>query len=252
MLSRGITTLFFATLLAATGCDGGSGAPPAPSGPPGKLGTGKITGVVKYDGPAAAPVELDTSGIPECHAAHKGAITSEALLVDGGKLRFAIVSVKTGPEGTVGAVYDPPAAPAILDQKGCMYAPHVSAIQARQTLKIHNSDPIYHNVHCLAKRPGNDEFNISMPNAGDESPQTFRVGEVVKFKCDAHTWMSSYVGVYEHPFFSVSGADGAFEITRLPAGEYTIEAWHEKLGVQEAKVTLAEGESKTVEIVFKK
>jgi len=61
---------------------------------------------------------------------------------------------------------------------------------------------------------------------------------MVPFRCDVHGWMNAYAGVVAHPFFAVSKADGSFEIKGLPAGTYTIEAWHERLGVQTTKVTV--------------
>ena len=44
--------------------------------------------------------------------------------------------------------------------------------------------------------------------------------------------MNAYANVVPHPFFAVTGADGSFEIKGLPPGTYTVEAWHETLGVQ--------------------
>ena len=81
----------------------------------------------------------------------------------------------------------------------------------------------------------------------DEKPDV-----MVKFKCDVHSWMTSYAGVLEHPFYSVTGEDGAFSLKNLPAGEYEVVAWHEKYGEQSAKVKVGDGESKTQEFKFKK
>ena len=64
--------------------------------------------------------------------------------------------------------------------------------------------------------------------------------------------MSSYVGVLDHPFYSVTGEDGTFTIKGLPAGEYEIVAWHEKYGEQSAKVKAGDGEAKTQDFTFKK
>jgi uncharacterized protein (DUF2141 family) len=69
-------------------------------------------------------------------------------------------------------------------------------------------------------------------------------------KCDVHPWMSSYAAVYTHPFFSVTKEDGKFTITGLDAGTYQLEAWHEKLGVQKATVTVTANDTKTVNFKF--
>jgi len=72
----------------------------------------------------------------------------------------------------------------------------------------------------------------------------------VKFKCDVHPWMAAYVGVLNHPFYATTGADGSFSIKDLPAGEYEIVAWHEKLGEQTAKVKVTDAVA-TQDFTFK-
>ena len=74
---------------------------------------------------------------------------------------------------------------------------------------------------------------------------------MVPFKCDVHGWMNAYVGVVEHPYFAVTDKDGKFSLKGLPPGTYTIEAWHEKLGTQTAKVTLGAKETKDANFSFK-
>jgi hypothetical protein len=74
---------------------------------------------------------------------------------------------------------------------------------------------------------------------------------MVAIKCDVHPWMNGYAGVLPHPFFAVSGADGSYTIKGLPPGDYTVEAWHEKLGTQTSKVTVGAKESKSVDFKFK-
>jgi galactose mutarotase-like enzyme len=102
-----------------------------------------------------------------------------------------------------------------------------------------------HNVHALAKVNG--DFNFGQPIKGKIDRKTFDAPEVmVMFKCDVHSWMNAYVGVVNHPYFAVSAKSGGFELKNVPAGTYTIEAWHEKLGTQTQTVTIGEKESKDV------
>ena len=62
---------------------------------------------------------------------------------------------------------------------------------------------------------------------------------VIRASCDAgHGWMSAYVHIFDHPYFAVTGPDGRFEIDGLPAGSYTLAAWHEKLGRRTVQVTV--------------
>jgi len=65
-----------------------------------------------------------------------------------------------------------------------------------------------------------------------------------------HPWMSAYAGVLNHPFFSVTGQNGSYEIQNLPAGTYALEAWHEKYGTQTARVTVDEVAAATADFTF--
>src|SRR6185436_20548999 len=115
------------------------------------------------------------------------------------------------------------------------YAPHVLGMQTGQPLTISNSDSTLHNVHALGTK--NPEFNLGMPLQGMKLEKTFSNPEVMlKFKCDVHPCMNAYIGVLPHHFFAVTGEQGTFEITGLPAGEYVLEAWHETYGVTSQNV----------------
>jgi hypothetical protein len=121
---------------------------------------------------------------------------------------------------------------------------------AGQDLKFVNSDPILHNIHCWAEK--NPQFDIGQPIKGMETIKKFSTPEVmVHFKCDVHKWMSCYLGVLPHPYYSVTGKDGAFTLKNLPPGEYVIEAWQEKLGTQTRKVAVGDKETKDVNFSFK-
>ncbi len=84
-----------------------------------------------------------------------------------------------------------------------------------------------HNVHAMPKQ--NKEFNVGQPLKDQVTKKVLDKAEVlVKFKCDVHPWMFAYVGVVDHPFFAVTDKDGSFKISNLPAGKYTVEAYHLK------------------------
>jgi hypothetical protein len=90
-----------------------------------------------------------------------------------------------------------------------------------------------------------------MPPGTEKLVFTFPREEVlIPVKCNVHPWMKSYIGVLRHPFFAVTGSDGSFTFQGLPPGDYVIEAWHEKYGTTEQKVTLAAKETKTIEFTF--
>jgi plastocyanin len=130
-----------------------------------------------------------------------------------------------------------PSAPVVLDQKGCQYVPHVFGVRVGQPVEVRNSDPTLHNVHAIPQTNG--EFNQGMPLQGMTLDQTFTAPEIgVPFKCDVHGWMSSYAGIVAHPYFAVTDASGAFALPDLPAGTYTLEVWHEKLGTRTQSITI--------------
>ena len=120
---------------------------------------------------------------------------------------------------------------AVIDQKGCEYAPYVSAVQTGQKITVKNSDTFLHNVHPMPAVPPNKEQNkAQLP--GTDLHFTFDTAEtMLKFKCDVHPWMFAYVSVVDHPYFSVSAKDGTYKLANVPAGKYTIEATHRKGGV---------------------
>jgi len=196
-------------------------------------GPGVIAGSVRFDGTPPAPRPLRMDSDPKC-VTEAGA-TSELLVVGPNNgLRNAFVYVKDG-LGT--RTYAVPTTPVTLDQKGCRYIPHVFGVQVGQPLLISNSDTTLHNVNAAPK--DNRGFNFGQPASVPAVTRTFDKPEVmVPLRCDVHGWMNAYVGVVAHPFFAVTTDDGAFEIKGLPAGAYTLEAWHEELGTQTQSVTV--------------
>jgi plastocyanin len=226
----------------------------SPSGTPSgeKVDTakaGSVKGGVMLDGAAPKNEGIKMNADPVCVRENKSPQFQEAYTVgdDGKALANVFVYVK---DGLGNYIYDTPTEPAKIDQKECRYHPHVFGMRVGQPLEILNSDPTLHNIHALPK--GNSEFNTGQPIQNMKTTHTFDKPEVmVPFKCDVHGWMNAYVGVMNHPYYAVTGKDGKFELKDLPAGSYTIEAWHEKLGAQEQKVTLAEKESKDLNFTFK-
>ena len=201
-------------------------------------GAGTIRGVIAIDGkvPGNAIVRMGVD--PKCALLNAGArVVDEAVVATAsGRLANVFVSLKgTFPSTPV------PAEPVVIDQRRCVYAPRVLGMRLGQTHQIRNDDVLLHNVQASSVAAGNS-FNIAQPIAGLVFSFTPKSAEVmVKLGCDVHRWMTSYVGVLNHPYFAVSRADGTFEIGRVPPGTYTIEAWHERLGVVAKTVTVRLG-----------
>jgi plastocyanin len=137
-----------------------------------------------------------------------------------------------------------------IDQVGCIYVPRVVAARVGQKVTYINSDPIYHNIRSYSKK--NRKFNKGMPTKGQRITRVFKKPEIpFQTKCSVHPWMGVYVAVFDHPFFDVTDKNGEFEINNLPAGTYTLEAWHEVYGVMKKEFTVSENEKLNLEIRFK-
>jgi plastocyanin len=207
-----------------------------------------ITGVVTFDGkaPALKPLAMDAD--PACAKKHSTPVASEMLILGSGSTMGNImVWVSKGLPS--GKTFPAPKTPVVFDQSGCQYKPHVIGVMAGQPYKILNSDGIVHNVHALPKI--NTPFNRPMPATLKETTVTFEKPEAnFQVKCDVHPWMTAYVGVFNHPFFSVTAADGKFTISGLDPGTYEITAWHERLGTQTASVTVGATDTKTQNFKF--
>lgn len=208
-------------------------------------GDATLTGTVRYTGEPPTLPTIDMAADPSCAEMHDDAVQAQTLVLgDEGTMGNIFVQVKNPPEGD----YAAPDTPVVIDQEGCMYEPHVAGMIAGQPLQFLNSDGILHNVHGTPS--SNREFNLGMPGSLTHKSVTLnQPEEYVPVKCDVHPWMSAYVGVMTHPYFEVTDEDGQFELT-VPAGTYTIEAWHERLGTQTQEVTVAAGESASIDFEF--
>ena len=230
-------------VLAAGAVSGGApraGSAPAPS-------AAVVKGTVKVQDAVPKATRIDMSQDPKCSPGHPGGAMTDDIVADGsGGLEDAIVYVS---QGLGDAKFEPPKEAVVIEQKGCMYKPHVVAVRANQELKVVNSDTTTHNIHPAPNN--NRESNQTQPPGAPLSMTFAREEIAIPVKCNIHPWMHSYIAVFKHPYFAVTGKDGSFEIGNLPPGSYTITAWHGKLGTTIQKITVGESETKTIEFVLK-
>jgi len=200
-----------------------------------------ITGTVMLKG--TPPKEKDITPIMEdasCCKLHTAMPTTRFYVVGPkGELADVVVSV----QGLSGKSTGATAPPAVLDQKGCEYSPSIFAVQTGQKIVVKNSDPVLHNVHNVpGPGSGNKEQNrAQLPHGPDltfvfDQPESF-----LKFQCDVHKWMFSWVSVFDHPYYAVSGKDGTFKIANVPPGKYRLQAAHRKAGTATQEIEIAEG-----------
>lgn len=237
-------------LAGALACGGSTPAPPpAAAGPVVDPATAASVAVtVNFEGTAPAPVMMRLDGDPKCVAENgAGERADESILLGNGQALQNVFVYVT--DGLSGYSFPIPTEPVLLDQDKCRYTPRVLGVRVGQPLAIRNSDPLLHNVRAEGKI--NQPFNMSTPIEGVSFNRTFATREVmVDVRCDVHAWMRAFVGVLEHPYFGTTGADGRVALNNLPPGTYTIEAWHEQLGVKTQQITIGARESKDVSFTF--
>lgn len=249
-----LPTLIAALLL--TGCGQQEAAAPAgkaiasdpPATPIDQATAGEVTGKVVFAGTKPELKRILMAKDPVCEERHTEPLFTEDGEVNGNDtLPNVFVYVKEGAEKYTFAV---PTQAVSLDQRGCLFQPHVLGIMARQELRVVSSDPTTHNVHAVAKE--NREWNESQPPGATPIIKRFARPEImIPVKCNRHPWMRAYVGVTRNPFYAVTGYDGTFTLKGLPAGDYTLEAWTATFGTQQQKVTVRPKESTTVDFAFK-
>jgi len=207
---------------------------------------GTITGIVRWEGEIPKRHKLKVSSADEpCHA--KPIPNDDLVVSKDAKVGWVVAYIKKIDQGKPFDI--DPDKPITLDQKGCRFRPHIVVVPKGQPLRILNSDGVLHNVHLHAKK--NEPLNRSMPGKLKELDVTFDYAERIRVGCDVHNWMAGWIVVAKHPYYAVTGKDGAFRFDDVPAGNYTVEIWHEKLGKQQAQVTATPGGETTVEFVLK-
>ena len=193
---------------------------------------GSISGTITFagDAPEVKPVEV-TKDTKVCAQTQK---YDESLVVGENKgIKNAVVSISNISNGKdFGEAM-------VLDQKECVYTPHIVLTPAGSELEILNNDGILHNIHTYSE--ANPAFNQAQPKFKKKLKKKFDQPEVVRVECDAHGWMKGWIVVMDHPYYAVTDGEGKFSLSDVPAGEYEVKIWHETLGEAMQKVTVEAG-----------
>ncbi len=206
----------------------------------GKMGTATLTGVVNFTG--KAPEMKVPKKRKDAEFCKTKEVKYNAVLAAGGKLQDVLVRISND---SLKGDYKAPTKHAEIDQTDCMYSPRIQGVLAGQTIDIKNGDATLHNVHTY--KGAESWFNKPQIKGSDAIAQELPdEPKVIKFTCDVHPWMRGFVVVNANPFFAVSGADGTFTINKVPAGDFTVEAWHPHYGLKTAKVHVDDGKPATV------
>jgi hypothetical protein len=208
---------------------------------------GTITGTVKLDGEPPKFKPLNMSAEPTCVQDNPTPVYPPIVVTGAkGALANVVIYVKGNMDEYK---FDTPKEAAVLDQKNCMYDPHVLALMVNQDFHVTNSDATLHNIHPVPRE--NHVWNQSQPAGAPPIDRTFPNPEIaIPVNCNVHPWMRGYLFVFRHPFFAVTSKTGTFSLSGLPPGDYTIEAWQERYGVQDQTVTIGPKDKKTISFTF--
>lgn len=214
------------------------------------LRAGDVQGEVNLLSKAPKRKVIRMNADPVCVKQNKGKSVYFEDIVVGEKNRLAHVFVYLKEGSKIAPKSPQKPDPVTLDQRGCIYIPHVWGVLVNQPFTILNSDPTLHNVHSLAKQNAN--FNVGMAIQGQKIEKKFAKPEtMIRIKCDVHPWMGTYVGVMDHPYFVTTDLKGSFEFKQIPSGTYTLVSWHEKLGEKTQTIKVpAEGVLKVPAIAY--
>ncbi len=205
---------------------------------------GTLQGKVVYRGPVPMRRIVPTKDRDVC-----GAIREEPQVV---------VAADKGVEGAVvslrkverGKAWEKPARPPELVNTGCVFVPRVMALPVGSSVTIVNADPVMHNTHSFLGK--GTVFNVALPIQGQRIERPMKKEGMVRVECDAHGWMLAWIYVADSPYYAVTHKDGAFGIPDVPAGSYTLSAWHEYTGEVEIPVVVKPKERVQVAVELKK
>ena len=214
-------------------------------------GEGKISGTVKLEGTAPHMRGIDMSKDPYCSKIHASdpAKMETVVVGSGGGLEHVVLYISEGLTG--GALTQVPTEEPVFDQKGCVYSPHVLALDVNQKFKVTTSDQTAHNIHPNPNpMTGNIPWNQSQPPGAPPVEKSWKAPEMIPVQCNIHPWMHGWFAVVKGPY-ATTDASGAYTIDNVPPGSYTVTAWQEDLGTQTQKVTVAAGAAGSANFSFK-
>ena len=128
-----------------------------------------------------------------------------------------------------------------IDQKGCLYLPHVMLVRTDQRVRIISNDPIFHSTHTHPQRNTGENFVLGPSNRTGVLLRPMRLIEKtpVRVTCDIHPWTSAYWMILDHPYAAVTNETGDFEISKLPTGTHEFKVWQESSGFLEKHLRIA-------------
>ncbi len=199
---------------------------------------GTITGYVSLEGTAPSIPQLTVH--KDVHCCGTTTPSPRLSVGENNGLKNAVIYL----ENVTGGKRFDMTEPVLLDQKECHFEPHVVIVPYGSQLVIRNSDEVLHNVRAYNIEDGRTVFNIAQPIQGQQTsirPALFDEPGIYHATCDAgHPWMSAFIIVADHPYYTVTDDDGNFTLDEVPPGTYKLKVWHSGVTIRDTRVSGSE------------
>jgi len=128
--------------------------------------------------------------------------------------------------------------------ENCRIEPRIVAVTSGSTVNVFSRDPVVHDMRFFRENRGDPVTRLLTVDEGQVIPSERIAAEagIVEARCTRHPWLRGYIAVFDHPYFAITDASGAFTIEELPAGTYTIKVWREGMErPEERRVVITPG-----------
>jgi hypothetical protein len=206
---------------------------------------GSIKGKVVFNG--IVPAKRKVVPTKDREVCGSGVREVDQILIAADKtVQEAIVYLKAVEKGKA---WPKLAKPPEIDNVKCDFQPHVMVMPVGDIVVV-NTDPVLHNTKSFIDRV--PVFNVALPNQGQRITRPIKKSGIMRVECDAHGWMLGWVYVADNPYYAITTKDGAFSITDVPPGSYTLVAWQEFTGPTETPITIKGKEATSITVELKK
>lgn len=145
----------------------------------------------------------------------------------------------------------------VLHQQGKAFVPGVLVVQTGTSVEFTNDDSFDHNVFSPdfppnEKPKGKSYYDLGTWGKGEKRTRVFKQPGVYTQLCSIHPEMVGYIVVLQNPYYAIVDKEGRFRIPGVPAGQWKLKVWNERLRPKQLSksyaVTVAAGADSDVPI----
>jgi hypothetical protein len=207
---------------------------------------GSIEGVVEY---AGATVPMDPMLTLSSETEYCGqSMPAKKYLIKNGKIQNVIVYIVKVKAGKAIS-----GEPVTVTSSKCEFVPHVAVGFKGKKIIMKTEDPVFHTFDVHASIGGKELYHIALPEKGSSATKTLSKAGLLKLSCYVHPWQQAYVSIFDHPYVVVTDDTGRFVINDILPGTYSVEAWHEELGIKQIlEVKVESGKTSIIKFEYGK